>query len=114
MRNNLIYFIFFLLGSIIGIIAFSHLIAWIFKRYHDTTLALLTGFVFGSLSIIWPFKKELFHSDLLDRNGEPIIIGYQRYLPENLISSDIWVIVCMLLGIISILLVEFLANKSKS
>ena len=114
MKNYLIYFILFLFGSIIGIIAFSHFIAWIFKRYHDTTLALLTGFVFGSLSIIWPWKKELFHSNLLDRNGKPMLIGYQRYLPESLTSTDVWVIACMLLGIASIILIEFLANKSKA
>ena len=114
MSNHLIYFILFLIGSIIGIIAFSHFISWIFKRYHNTTLALLTGFVFGSLSIIWPWKKELFNSDLLDRNGEPMLIGYQRYLPESLTSSDVWVIVCMLLGISTIVLIEFLANKSKA
>tara|TARA_B100000683_G_scaffold37094_3_gene32523 strand:- start:13400 stop:14386 length:987 start_codon:yes stop_codon:yes gene_type:complete len=113
MRNHLIYFVLFLFGSIIGIIAFSHFIGWIFKRFHEATLALLTGFVFGSLSIIWPWKKELFHSDLFDRNGEPLLIGYQRYLPEILTSSDIWVIACMLMGIASIGLIEFLANKSK-
>ena len=60
MSNHLIYFIIFLFGSVIGIIAFSHFIALIFKRYHDATLALLTGFVFGSLSIIWPWKKNFF------------------------------------------------------
>ena len=114
MSNHLIYFILFLIGSIIGIIAFSHFISWIFKRYHNATLALLTGFVFGSLSIIWPWKKELFNSDLLDRNGEPMLIGYQRYLPESLTSSDVWVIVCMLLGISTIVLIEFLDNKSKA
>ena len=113
MSNQLIYFILFLLGSVIGIITFSHIIAWIFKRYHDATLALLTGFVFGSLSIIWPWKKELFHSDLIDRNGESMLIGYQRYLPESLTASDVWVIVCILLGIACITLIEFLANKSK-
>jgi len=113
MSNHLIYFILFLIGSVIGIIAFSHFIAWIFKRYHDATLALLTGFVFGSLSIIWPWKKELFHNNLLDRNDEPILIGYQRYLPESLTSLDGWVITCILLGIASIILIEFLANKSK-
>ena len=114
MKNYLIYFILFLFGSIIGIIAFSHFIAWIFKRYHDATLALLTGFVLGSLSIIWPWKKELFHGDLLDRHGKPMLIGYQRYLPESLTITDFWIITCMLLGIASIVLIEFLANKSKA
>ena len=47
MSNNVIYFTIFVIGSVIGIIVFSHFIAWIFNRYHDATLALLTGFVFG-------------------------------------------------------------------
>ena len=110
--KHLIYFIIFLLGSVIGIIAFSHFIAWIFKRYHDATLALLTGFVFGSLSIIWPWKNE--QIDSLDEKSEPKVIGYERYYPEILTISDVWVIACMLLGIASIVLIEFLANKSKT
>lgn len=114
MREHLIYFIIFLLGSVLGIIAFSHFIAWIFKRYHNTTLAVLTGFVFGSLSIIWPWKKELFHNSLLDRNGESMLIGYQRYIPEACTQIELWTIGCMVLGITSIILIEVLANKIKS
>ena len=110
--KHLIYFIIFLLGSVIGIIAFSHFIAWIFKRYHDATLALLTGFVFGSLSIIWPWKNK--QIDSLDEKSETKVIGYERYYPEILTISDVWVIACMLLGIASIVLIEFLANKSKT
>ena len=66
----LIYFLIFLIGSIVGLIAFSNIISWIFNKYHDATLALLTGFVFGSLSIIWPWKKEIFSSEIIDRQGE--------------------------------------------
>lgn len=113
MSENLIYFLIFLIGSIAGIIIFSHFIAWIFKRYRDTTLALLTGFVFGSLSIIWPWKEELLNNKLLDGHGEPIVIGYSRYFPEIWTNTDLWGIVCIFLGIISIVLIEYLANISK-
>ena len=49
----------FILGSIFGLISFSRVLSWVFKSYKDATLALLTGFIFGSLNIIWPWKKEL-------------------------------------------------------
>lgn len=114
MGEHLIYFIIFLIGSVVGIIAFSHFIAWIFKRYHNATLAVLTGFVFGSLSIIWPWKKELFHNSLLDRHGEAMLIGYQRYIPEAWTTTDLWTLGCMVLGITSIILIEVLANKTKA
>ena len=106
----LFYFIIFLMGSILGIILFSNLIAWVFNKYHDQTLSLLTGFVFGSLSIIWPWKKELFNFDILDRHGEPLLIGYERFLPSQWGSSEITVLGIMIIGILTIILVEYLAH----
>ena len=47
------------LGCAFGLVAFSHLLAWVFKRVPDQTLALMTGFVLGSLVVIWPWKEAL-------------------------------------------------------
>ena len=43
-------------GAVIGLLSFSHLLKWLFKHYHNTTLAVLTGFIFGSLNKVWPWK----------------------------------------------------------
>lgn len=43
-------------GAVVGILAFSRVLSWIFKRFRDQTLGLLSGFVLGSLAIIWPWK----------------------------------------------------------
>lgn len=109
--DYLIYFTLFLVGSIVGIVVFSNIISIVFKRYHDQTLSILTGFVFGSLSIIWPWKKELFHSDILNRHGEPMLIGYERFIPSIWTSSEFIVLGIMLLGVLTITVVELLANK---
>ena len=53
-------------GAILGLIAFSRLLSWIFKHYRDITIAMLTGFILGSLSIIWPWKTI----EPLKENGE--------------------------------------------
>ena len=113
MKNQLIYLIIFVLGSIIGVVAFSHLIALILKKYKNTTLALLTGFIFGSLSTIWPWKKELFDASALDRHGEPLLIGYQRFIPESWSSQELIVFACVFIGMLSIILIEVLANKNE-
>ena len=102
-----------MVGSVVGIIVFSNIISWVFKKYHDGTLSLLTGFVFGSLSIIWPWKKELFDSTVMDRHGEPLLIGYERYLPQTWGTNEMFVLIIMLLGIASIILVEFLAKQQQ-
>ena len=86
--TGLIHFCLFLFGSIFGMISFSRLIAWIFKQYKNITIALLTGFIFGSLAIIWPWKNAILHPTILNRNSNPIIIGYERYFPKELRPSN--------------------------
>lgn len=49
----------FALGALIGILSFSHVLKWLFKHYKNTTLAVLTGFIFGSLNKIWPWKETM-------------------------------------------------------
>jgi putative membrane protein len=46
-------------GAIIGLLAFSKVLKWMFNHYKDLTLALLSGFILGSLNKIWPWKKVL-------------------------------------------------------
>ena len=49
----------FAAGALIGLLSFSHVLKWLFKNYKNTTLAVLTGFIFGSLNKIWPWKETL-------------------------------------------------------
>ncbi|CDF78480.1 conserved hypothetical membrane protein (DUF368) [Formosa agariphila KMM 3901] len=46
----------FAVGALVGLLSFSHLLKWLFKNFHNTTLAVLTGFIFGSLNKVWPWK----------------------------------------------------------
>ena len=51
-------------GALVGLLSFSHVLKWLFKHYHNVTLALLTGFIFGSLNKVWPWKNTLtWHTD---------------------------------------------------
>ena len=111
MMNYLIYFIVFALGSVAGLLVFSKIISYIFNKYFNITIALMIGFVLGSLSTIWPWKKEIFDPILKDRNGENLIVGYQRYLPEVWTDKDFIVLITMVIGLISIIAVEKVANK---
>ena len=109
--TGLIHFCLFLFGSIFGMISFSRLIAWIFKQYKNITIALLTGFIFGSLAIIWPWKKAMLHPTILDKNSNLIIIGYERYFPKELDQVTIYSLFCILFGVICIWAVEKMAEK---
>ncbi|WP_338733108.1 DUF368 domain-containing protein [Mangrovimonas cancribranchiae] len=46
----------FILGAVVGLLSFSKILKWLFKHYYNLTMALLTGFILGSLNKIWPWK----------------------------------------------------------
>ncbi len=49
----------FALGCITGLLLFSRVLKWMFHRAHDLTVAVLTGFLIGSLNKVWPWKEVL-------------------------------------------------------
>lgn len=49
----------FIAGCVAGLMAFSRILSWMFTRHHDLTVSSLTGFLLGSLTIIWPWKEVL-------------------------------------------------------
>ena len=96
------------IGAAAGLAVFARLLSWIFKKFHDQTLALLTGFIFGSLSILWPWKTEL-----TETFGEKVkVIGYDYALPELNGKTGLAILI-MLAGIGIIALTETLAGKIK-
>jgi len=103
------------LGAAGGLLAFSHFLSWILKKYKDQTISLLTGFILGSLSIIWPWQKKVFLLDGLGnqilKKGEPVIVAYRRYWPETFDTETIIALLIIILGIVSIWAVEKAAEK---
>ncbi len=57
-------------GAVVGLLSFSRILKWLFKHYHNITLALLTGFILGSLNKVWPYKKT--DTVMSDLNGQII------------------------------------------
>ncbi len=46
------------IGAVIGILAFSHFLSWLLKNYYMATIAMLAGFMIGSLIKVWPWKEQ--------------------------------------------------------
>lgn len=105
------------LGGIVGIIVLSHVLSWVYKKFKDQTIALLTGFILGSLSILWPWKQEILSTnsvgDLILKEGNPIVQGYNLILPDAFTTEVIIAIMLALLGFGIIALMEKYAGIQK-
>ncbi len=94
------------IGAVLGLIAFSHLLSWLFKKFKDQTIAVLTGFILGSLGIIWPWKTAIEQAF-----GDKIkVIGYDYFIPEMNMEFFMAFFI-IIIGIASIWAMEFKANK---
>lgn len=99
------------IGAVVGLLAFSRVLSWVFKHYRDLTISLLTGFVLGSLLIIWPWKKEITKLFVEGDREKEAIVGYEWFLPD-MAAWETWVaVLLMIAGGVVIWLMERWANQ---
>ncbi len=105
----------FLAGCICGLLVFSRFLSWLLDNYHQTTLAVLIGFLVGSLNVTWPWKVTV--ETVIDRHGEVTPIAQENVSPffyesvTGLESQLALVITSAALGLFLVLLIELLAVK---
>lgn len=101
----------FAIGAIIGLKAFSKILHWMFDHHKNTTLALLVGFMIGSLNKVWPWKEVL--ETRTNSHGEIVPFIEKSILPQDF-AGDAQVInalVFALLGFLVIYGMERIATK---
>lgn len=103
----------FAVGGVLGLLAFSHFLNYLFKNYKDGTISLMTGFILGSLLTIWPWKNEITDPSIINSKGIPKVIGYDRYLPTTFDGETIIAFILILVGIISVYLVEKMGESQE-
>lgn len=103
------------LGCLIGLLAFSHVLSWLLRHYHGATLATLTGFLLGSLQMIWPWKHTLHFYE--NRHGELEPLVQQNVLPAEFAALTgehaqlLGAIIAALVGVALVLGLELIAQK---
>jgi putative membrane protein len=103
----------FVAGAVIGLLSFSHVLKWLFKHYHNITLALLTGFIFGSLDKVWPWKETL--TWLVDSKGIKIPLLQKSISPFSFAGDNQlpFAIALMVLGFFTIFILEKAGSKKQ-
>ena len=107
----------FTIGSLVGLVTFSHILNYILKHYKSITISSIIGFIIGSLGVVWPWKKTIYKVDefgnfLKDTNGIKVVENYKRYLPD--FNHETFVaIVFIVVGILIVLALEWYGQKTR-
>lgn len=96
----------FLLGAIVGIISFSHLLSWLLKRYFEYTIVALAGFMIGSLNKIWPWKNVV--KSYVSQGGEIRPLITENILPNTQLLPA--VLLCFT-GVLVVICIEYFSSK---
>ena len=96
------------IGAGIGILGFSHFLSWLFKKFRNQTISTLTGFVLGSVMILWPWKNQIKETF----GDETKLVGYEWLIPKA--NTEFFIaIIIIIVGIVCVWLMEHFANKIK-
>ncbi len=104
----------FIAGCIIGLLSFVRLVKWLFAKYHDISIALLGGFMIGSLNKVWPWKITMESLQIdeklipsVQRNVSPFAYESITGLPSDLFLS----LASAGIGLFLILVLEYVGNR---
>lgn len=105
----------FAAGCLVGLLSFSRVLDWMFTSFKNVTLALLGGFMLGSLNKVWPWKHTL--ETMIDRHGKVVPLVEKNVLPntfETLTGQPAYLaygLGLMLLGVALVFLMEHVGNR---
>lgn len=107
----------FVAGCLVGIISFSRLLSWVLDHYHSVAVALLAGFMLGSLNKVWPWREIKEYAT--NSKGEQISVFDQSIWPGKYFEVTgedpllLQAILLMALGVFIVILIERIATRLK-
>ncbi|MCB9137409.1 MAG: DUF368 domain-containing protein [Caldilineaceae bacterium] len=101
-------------GAVIGLVSLAQILTWLFNRYHDLTVAVLIGFMAGSLRKIWPWKEVV--ETMIDRHGVEVPIVERNILPAltqngGFNTAILFAVIVALVGFFAVVLLERLGGR---
>jgi putative membrane protein len=98
----------FACGAAVGLVGFSRILSFLLRKYHDITIAILSGFMLGSLNKVWPWKETV--KTFTDSHGAIRPLIESNILPDK----QLWeAIVLAIVGFIIVYVLEKLSRKGK-
>lgn len=104
----------FVVGCVAGLLVFSRLLSYLLNRYFSIILALLTGFLLGSLNVLWPWKEVV--ESVLNRHGELVPVVQVNVLPAyyaKLYGEPAYLVTAIMTAFVGFLIVFGLERLGK-
>lgn len=95
----------FTLGSGAGLVVFSKLLDYLLNHFKTITIAVLVGFIFGSLGSVWPWKGGSTPEEALTE------VWHQGFLPTQMDFPEVMTLISMALGIFTVRTLEHYGRK---
>jgi len=102
-ERNFLTLAVFAAGCVVGIALFSRVLSWLFKNYHNISVAILAGFMLGSARKIWPWKEVV--STRINSHGVEVPLVENNILPQVVDAS---VVIAVVLALIAVFVVYYL------
>ena len=110
---NISVLLIFMAGCVVGLLAFSRVVSLLLKKFHNPTIAVLSGFMIGSLYKIWPWRIPL--EFRMNSHGEQVPIVEQNVWPDAFQASTgsdpqmLWAILFFFVGVTIVVIFEKIA-----
>ena len=96
------------IGAVAGLLGFSYVLSWVFRKFRNQTIAGISGFILGSLLIIWPWKDAVVQKF----GAVEKTTGYIWKLPQP--GTELYVaLAIMIFGFVCIWVMEKAAAKKE-
>lgn len=108
----------FAAGCVVGLLSFSRLLNWLFTHHRVATLAMMSGFLLGSLNKVWPWKYTTAYT--LNRHGEQVPLVQSNVSPlsyEALTGQEAFLTgscILLIIGVVLVIVIERGASQASS
>jgi len=103
----------FALGCVAGLMAFSRLLSWLLSRFHGVTLSVLTGFLAGSLVMVWPWRETITSASKGHADALQLLAPWQyaQVVGDAQLPAALGL---MIVGFVLVLLLEYVGGRRAS
>ncbi len=96
-------------GAVAGITAFSRLLGWLLRNYHDLMVAVLTGLMLGSLRKVWPWKETV--ESFVDSHGRVVALVQANVPPAQWSAETVSALSLIGFGFLTVFLLDRMAAR---